>query len=155
MGTMKSAVVSAVIAVVASAPATAAYFEQGYSIGSGVTVTVTDDGCTASVLFDEASVSDLQKYYDASIPLYLVGQSAVRVDVRGFYEGFEGAAAKLSSNGRPVTFFEGDETGNWSRSFYLNRMHDAPRLSLTTDAWYGSTMLTVDSIDLTVEDCGD
>ena len=74
----KTVLAGAAAAMIALGSAQAARFEPTYGDGGyGVSVSVTDDGCTASVLFDSASVSDAQDWYVAQVPLMIAGRSTV------------------------------------------------------------------------------
>ncbi len=153
----KLVLAGAAATAIALGSAQAAHFEPLYTfVGTGATVSVTDDGCTASVLFDEASVSEARDWYATPIPLMIDGRSTVNVDARGFYTGYADASATVSIEGRERTlYFEEGDDGNWSRTFALRRASGAFDLSMYLAGAYDQSMLVLDSVDLTLDDCGE
>ena len=144
--------------VLAAAPALAGRFVTTDG-SAGVAATVTDDGCTASVLFDDARVrtsGDVRSFLSLVLPLRIIGDSDVAVEARGFAAGGGEPAALLSTLTDDIYLFEpGDaEDDNWSRNETIGSTRGRLRLVMAIDEAEGDNELGVDSIDLSIENCG-
>ncbi|MBY0422800.1 MAG: hypothetical protein K2Q06_10895 [Parvularculaceae bacterium] len=128
----------------------------------GTSVSITDDGCTASVLFDDARVrgpGDLRERQRLQLPLRIIGASDVAVEARGFASGSAEAAAILATRAGEETLFDSDfgDDPNWSREVEFEGLRGRLWLVLALDAGDDAaeqTELGVDSIDLSIADCG-
>lgn len=152
---------SAVALVFVLAPAAHAGRFVETSGSAGATVTITDDGCTASVLFDDARVrwpDEARTSLSLVLPLRIVGSSDVAVEARGFAAGGGAPAALLSTLTDDAYLFEpGDASDdNWSRALTLSDTRGRLRLvmAMDEDDSGAQSELAVDSIDLSIEDCG-
>ena len=134
------------------------FVEAGGS--AGTSVSITEDGCTASVLFDDARVrgpEDARERMRLRLPLRVVGSSDVSIEARGFSAGAADGAAVLASRFGEDTLFESDgsDDPNWSRELALDSFSGRLWLVLSLfDAEAGQSELAVDTIDLSIADCG-
>lgn len=158
---MNAFLAAAAASVLIAGPAAAGRFVEAPG-GQGASVTITDDGCTASVLFDDARVrgpEDLRERLRVKLPLRIVGASDVSVETRGFAAGSGEAAAILSTRSGDETLFESDSSDdpNWSQQTSIDSVRGRMWLDLSLDADSDAddqTELSVDSIDLSIENCG-
>ncbi len=157
----------------------APHFEKS-DAAAGVSVAVTSDGCTASVLFDDAAVSGPQpRNWEREIPLKVAGGDsgiAVSGSASGYYSGAGKVTASLGVSGMTtvrIFDFNGAMEGNWTSDFqapgrYIPGAGFSVLIELRGDAETydldGNTVwtklapadakLTVDSVDLVIPDCG-
>ena len=152
------AILIAALALTASGASAGHFVEAGGS--AKASVSITEDGCTASVLFDDARVhgpGDPREQQSLLLPLRVVGASDVSVEARGFAAGRAEATAILSTRQGEETLFDSDfaDEPNWSSTAQLDEFRGRIWLELTLDAETAETdtELGVDSIDLSIADC--
>lgn len=154
------AAAGALIVALSAPPAEAGRFVELSKV-EGVSVSITDDACTASILLDDARVrwpDDARTTLSIALPLRIVGVSDVSVEARGFVAGGGEPTALLSTLTDDAYLFEpGDaEDDNWSRTLAFGETRGRLRLvmAINEDASAGQSELAVDSIDLAIENCG-
>ncbi|MEQ1929565.1 MAG: hypothetical protein ABL957_03405 [Parvularculaceae bacterium] len=159
--------ITAPVPVIAPDPApvvSRAAFEVGPAV-PGVSVAITDDKCTASVLFDDASLSGVGGGGYAlplAIPLRIVGGPVdVTVDARGFVSSRAQTQAFLAISDQTqqlVDMANGDNV-SFMTTGRFNSVRDSGELLLELTMAEPqpdeaqSTLFTMDSLDLTLEQC--
>ncbi len=144
------------------APARAAFEASG--LVQGVRVALTDDRCTASVLFDDATLrgSDDRLALPLTLPLRIVGgPSDMTVEARGYLSSPEHASAYLTVGGQTEELVEeaSADDSSFATASTFSGVADSGALKLDlamaepAPQDKDAALFAMDSLDLTLADC--